>query len=180
MRIVGGEFKGRIFSPPKNFDARPTTDFAKESLFNIINNHFDFSDLRVLDLFAGTGSIGFEFASRGAQIIDSVEQSYVHHKFIKETAAKLKIGNYSAFRSDVFAFIGRCPRSYNFIFADPPYNLEGIDKLPDLIVQGKFLENNGMFILEHSSKYSFGNHLSFVEHRNYGSVNFSFFEKNMG
>lgn len=180
MRVVGGEFRGRIFNPPKNFSARPTTDFAKEGLFNILNNYFDFSDLCVLDLFAGTGSIGFEFASRGAKQIVSVEMNHTHQKFIKETAQKLNIDNFTSVRADVYAYIKHCPRSYNLIFADPPYDLSEIDKLPDLVLSSKILEEGGFFIFEHSVKYSFGNHPNFTEHRNYGSVNFSFFKKNVG
>lgn len=180
MRIVGGEFRGRIFNPPKNFNARPTTDFAKESLFNIINNNFDFEDLCVLDLFAGTGSIGFEFASRGAKRIDSIEANFVHHKFIKETAQLLKIDCLSAIKCDVFTFLKRCNGCYNMVFADPPYDLRGIDALPDLVLQGNTLSDDGWFIFEHSSKYNFGGHPNFFEHRNYGSVNFSFFTKNVG
>ncbi|MGE0076652.1 MAG: RsmD family RNA methyltransferase [Bacteroidales bacterium] len=177
MRIVGGTFRGRHFTPPKSFNARPTTDFAKESLFNIINNNYDFEELRVLDLFSGTGSISFEFISRGAVRVDSIEVNFVHNRFIKETAQKLGVANLSAIKADVFSFINRCSAKYSIIFADPPYDLKGIDQIPDIIFQRELLEDGGCFILEHSGSYMFTNHPFFKEHRAYGSVNFSFFAK---
>lgn len=169
--------RGRHLVPPKNFQARPTTDFAKESLFNIINNSYDFETLRVLDLFSGTGSISLEFISRGAIHVDSVELNFVHHRFIKETALKLGVNNLTAIRSDAFAFVNRCTVRYNLIFADPPYDLKGIDRIPDAIFERNLLDDGGCFILEHSGSYRFENHPFFSEHRSYGSVNFSFFRK---
>jgi len=177
MRIVGGVFRGRQFNPPKNFHARPTTDFAKESLFNIISNSYDFEELSVLDLFSGTGSISLEFISRGAKHVDSVEKDFVHNRFIKETALKLGIKNLSAIKADAFSFVNRCSAKYNIIFADPPYDLKGIDQIPDLIFNREIIAEGGCFILEHSGNYKFDNHPFFLEHRSYGSVNFSFFKK---
>lgn len=177
MRIVGGSFRGRMFNPPKNFQARPTTDFAKESLFNIINNNYDFEELKVLDLFSGTGSISFEFISRGAIQVDSVEMDFNHNRFIKETMQKLGIKNMLAIKADAFSFIKRCSTKYNIIFADPPYDLKGIDQIPDIIFNKGILGDGGCFILEHSANYKFDNHAFFSEHRSYGSVNFSFFTK---
>ena len=177
MRIIGGTFRGRMFNPPKNFHARPTTDFAKESLFNIINNNYDFEELKVLDLFSGTGSISFEFISRGVISVDSIERDFVHNKFIKETAHKLNISNLNAIKADAFGFINRSYAKYNIIFADPPYDLKGIDQIPDIIFSRDLLEEGGCFILEHSANYKFDNHPFFSEHRYYGSVNFTFFKK---
>ena len=177
MRIVGGKFRGRHFTPPKSFSARPTTDFAKESLFNIINNNYDFEELKVLDLFSGTGSISFEFISRGVISVDSIERDFVHNKFIKETAQKLNISNLNAIKADAFGFINRSYAKYNIIFADPPYDLKGIDQIPDIIFSRDLLEEGGCFILEPSANYKFDNHLFFSEHRYYGSVNFTFFKK---
>ena len=177
MRIVGGKFRGRHFTPPKSFSARPTTDFAKESLFNIINNNYDFEELKVLDLFSGTGSISFEFISRGVISVDSIERDFVHNKFIKETAHKLNISNLNAIKADAFGFINRSYAKYNIIFADPPYDLKGIDQIPDIIFSRDLLEQGGCFILEQSANYKFDNHPFFSEHRFYGSVNFTFFKK---
>lgn len=177
MRVVGGELRGRTFSPPKTFKARPTTDFAKEGLFNIIANHFSFDEMTVLDLFAGTGSIGIEFASRGALKVDSVELNPIHHRFIREVAQRVGISALAAIRGDAFVYLARCRGSYDVVFADPPYDMEEIAKLPDLVIGHSLLKDGGWFILEHSSKYNFGSHQSFFNHRQYGSVNFSFFRK---
>lgn len=176
MRIISGKYRGKILQPGKKFSARPTTDFAKESLFNIIQNHFEFEGLKVLDLFAGTGSIGFEFASRDSAGIDSVEVNHAHFLFIQKTANELGFSRMNVYKMDAFAFIKRCSSIYDIIFADPPYDLKGITDLPVVIFEKKLLKEGGWFILEHSGNYDFHDVKHFREVRKYGSVNFSIFE----
>jgi 16S rRNA (guanine(966)-N(2))-methyltransferase RsmD len=177
MRIVSGEFKGRHFSPPKNFHARPTTDFAKESLFNIINNNFDFEEIAVLDLFAGTGSISFEFASRGCQSIHLVEMNSQHLAFIKKVIAELRLKQILALKQNAFHFLEICKSTYDIIFADPPYDMKGVEKIPNLVIDKQLLNPNGWLIVEHSKSTNLSELPNFVEVRNYGSVHFSFFHK---
>ncbi len=176
MRIISGSYKGRMIHPPKNFKARPTTDFAKESLFNIINNNFDYSEIKALDLFSGTGSISYELASRGSSDIVSVELNYNHYAFIKKTAAELNFLQIKTIRADVFKFLKTCNRTFNLIFADPPYDLKNIEIIPDIIFEKKLLDNDGWLILEHGSRTDFSTHEKFKEQRDYGSVNFSIFD----
>ncbi|OFX88594.1 MAG: 16S rRNA (guanine(966)-N(2))-methyltransferase RsmD [Bacteroidetes bacterium GWF2_33_16] len=176
MRIISGSYKGRAIHPPKNFKARPTTDFAKESLFNILNNNFDFSEMKALDLFSGTGSISYELASRGSTDIVSVELNYNHYAFIKKTAIELQFLQIKVIRADVFKYLKTCNKTFDFIFADPPYDMEKIDTIPDIILERKILEEGGWMILEHGSKNNFNDHPNFKEQRIYGSVNFSIFE----
>ena len=175
MRIISGALRGRIIAPPARFKARPTTDFAKESLFNILENRYDFSAIRVLDLFAGTGSISYEFASRGCRHIDTVEMNTLHAAFIKNTAVALHIPQIHVLRLNVFDFLEICTAAYDVIFADPPYNLDGIATLPERIIDEKIIQKDGCLILEHAAGYDFSTHPHFVERRNYGAVNFSFF-----
>jgi 16S rRNA (guanine966-N2)-methyltransferase len=175
LRIISGKFKGRSIVPDKSFKARPTTDFAKESLFNILNNHFDYEELNVLDLFSGTGSIGYEFASRDCISVDMVEQDFKHYEFIKKTVANLGFSQANVLRGDVFRFLKSCHKTYDIIFADPPYDLAGIEALPELVLGNKLLNGDGWLIVEHSKSVSFTGHAALFDHRNYGSVNFSFF-----
>lgn len=177
MRIVGGKYKGRIFRPNKKFKARPTTDIAKEGLFNILENRFYFEDKKVLDLFAGTGSIGYEFMSRGCKEVTFVESNFNHYKFIHEVLASLKIENAKPFKSDVFRYLKTCKDKYNFIFADPPFDIHGYEEIPDAILNAEILETDGLLIIEHPKEIDFSQHSSFKELRKYGKVNFSFFEK---
>lgn len=177
MRIVSGSFKGKHIVPPKNFKARPTTDFAKVSLFNILANSYDFEELRVLDLFSGTGGISFEFASRGCSSIDLVEINAVHYNFIKKAADLMGFMQIRTFKQNAFVFLKVCNQTYDLIFADPPYDLEGIETLPTIVFEKKILAKGGIFILEHSKSYHFDNHPNFVNTRKYGSVNFSFFSE---
>lgn len=163
--------------PGKRFSARPTTDFAKESLFNIINNHYDIETVRVLDLFSGTGSISFEFASRGCQSIDAVENNRHHYAFIKKTAEELGFQRMKIHYTDAFSFIRRCKTRYDLVFADPPYDLPGIPLIPGLVFEHGLLHPGGWLILEHSSAYHFENTPFFSELRRYGSVHFSVFEQ---
>ncbi len=177
MRIVGGKYKGRIFRPNKKFKARPTTDIAKEGLFNILGNRYNFAGKSVLDLFSGTGSIGYEFLSRGCSQVTFVEGNYNHFRFIQEVLEALKTENATPFKSDVFRFLKTCPAKFNFIFADPPFDLKKFDEVPDAVLGAGILAENGLFILEHPKEFNFSNHPNFKEIRNYGKVNFSFFEK---
>jgi 16S rRNA (guanine(966)-N(2))-methyltransferase RsmD len=159
-----------------NLPVRPTTDFAKEGLFNVLNNLVDFESLRVLDLFAGTGSIAFEFLSRGAIEVMAVDSNHRCVKFIKKTAETFGAPNIIAVKSNSFVFIKRMMATYDLVFADPPYDLEGIEAIPDLVFSSGLLADDGMLILEHSSGYKFEKHPAFHSHRQYGSVNFSFFK----
>jgi 16S rRNA (guanine966-N2)-methyltransferase len=180
MRIISGKYKGRRLSAPSNITARPTTDFAKEGLFNLLNNRIDFEGIDVLDLFAGTGGIGIEFVSRDCKSVTSIEQNDRHCAFIRKICDELKITNLSLLKTDVFKFIGSCHAQFDVIFADPPYELEKLETIPDLIFSKNLLKFDGLFVLEHSAKYSFELHPNFVDHRHYGSVNFSFFEVKAG
>lgn len=176
MRIISGKYKGRRISAPSNITARPTTDFAKEGLFNLLNNKIDFEGIAVLDLFAGTGSIGIEFVSRDCKSVISIEQNDRHCSFIRKVCTELKIDNLSLMKTDVFKYINSCHTQFDMIFADPPYELDKIREIPDLIFSNKLLADDGLFVLEHSAKQSFENHPNFTDHRHYGNVNFSFFE----
>lgn len=176
MRIISGTHKGRKIDPPSNLPVRPTTDYAKTGLFNILNNYFDFANLSILDLFSGTGNISFEFASRGVKEITSVDASSRCIQFIKETSEKLQFENIKTIRRDIFEFLESCENSFDIIFADPPYDMKGIENIPELIFEKKLLNENGWFILEHSGKINFSEYPNFFDKRLYGDVNFSFFK----
>jgi 16S rRNA (guanine966-N2)-methyltransferase len=175
LRIIGGKYKGRRIVPPGNFKARPTTDFAREGLFNILNNRVDFDEISVLDLFSGTGSISYEFASRGASIVHLVEKDIRHVLGIRKLLKELDLENVKAIHIDVKAYLKTCSVKYDLVFADPPYELSWLTELPDLVTQSGVIKDNGFFILEHPRDLSFTGHKLFFEHRNYGGVNFSFF-----
>lgn len=175
MRIVSGTHKSRIISVPKNLPVRPTTDFAKESLFNILNNHFDFSELQVLDLFSGTGNITYEFASRGSIEITTVDSNYDCIAFIKKTSNLFGFNNIQTIKSNVFSFLKQCTNSYDIIFADPPYDMEETILIPNTIFQKKLLKEKGWLIIEHSHDKNFSGNEHFSETRKYGNVNFSIF-----
>lgn len=176
MRIISGTYKGRLIKPPKNFRARPTTDFAKENLFNILNNHFDFTELDVLDLFSGTGSISYEFASRECNSVISVDSNFKHHTFIKKTIESLGFKNIKAIKSDAFKYVKSCPKKFDIIFADPPYDLPKMDAIPAFILEQDILKKEGWLIVEHGDKTNFSKNAGFKEMRKYGGVNFSIFE----
>ena len=176
MRIIGGRLKGKMIMPPMGYKARPTTDFAKEGLFNILNNEYEFEDLKVLDLFGGTGSIAFEFASRGAARVYSVEMTRENASFIKTEADRLGLKNVTMVRDNVFDFLPICREKFDIIFADPPYALEGLETLPDRIFENDLLHPECYFILEHGDEHSFTEHPRFVKERSYGRVHFSFFQ----
>ena len=177
MRIIGGELKGKNILPPANYGARPTTDFAKEGLFNILINEYDIEDLSVLDLFSGTGSISLELLSRGCKEVTSVEMDSLHFAHLKRCSGVLGDKNWRMVRDDVFRFIRRCSASYDLIFADPPYALKDLKEIPDLILQKEMLNKDGILIFEHGKDYDFSEHPCFFRHIAYGSVNFSFFKK---
>lgn len=175
MRIISGKFKGKILRAPAFDDARPTTDFAKTGLFNILSNRYDFDKVKVLDLFAGSGSITFEFLSRGAVYVTCVEKNAASVRFITKTLNELHFENCSVVKSDVFSFILNYAGSFDIIFADPPFSLENKDELIHLVFENNTLTEKGVFILEHQSKTHFAEHPNFVEERKYGNVTFSFF-----
>lgn len=177
MRIVGGLYKGRIFKPGKNFKSRPTTDIAKEGLFNILENRYHFSNKKVLDIFSGSGSMGYEFISRGCEEVTFVEKDFIHHRFILNVLETLRIENAKVFRADAFAFLRSYKGSFNIIFADPPFDLKHFLKVPDAVLETNILSEDGLFILEHEKGLDFSGHRYFKENRKYGKVNFSFFEK---
>ena len=177
MRVISGNYKGRNIQAPKNFRARPTTDFAKVGLFNILNNYFDFESIRVLDLFAGTGSISFEFASRGCKSIELVENDRVHMAFIKKVIREWGITGINTSETSVFTYIKYPKAPFDIIFCDPPYDMEGIEGIPTNILNKNLLTEDGWLILEHAGQYKFDKVEGFREVRNYGSVHFSFFGK---
>ena len=178
MRIISGKYKGRQIHTPTNLPVRPTTDFAKESLFNILNNLVDFEEISVLDLFAGTGNISYEFFSRGAVNITAVEMDKKCVAFIERTIQLLNAESFTVIRTDVFHYLKRPYESFDIIFADPPYEMENINEIHELIFQTQILKDDGWFILEHSKMHDFSKHPFFDQHRKYGNVNFSFFRCN--
>ena len=177
MRIITGKYKGRHFDIPRSFKARPTTDFAKENIFNVLNAYIDFEDTTALDLFSGTGSISLELLSRGCKLVISVEADRDHHRFILDCSQKLSIPNsqFSIIRGDVFRFLKSCKQQFDFIFADPPYALKELPTIPGLIFEKGLLKPDGILVFEHGKDHDFSGNPHFVEHRSYGSVNFSIF-----
>lgn len=175
MRIIGGSHKRRVIHAPESLPVRPTTDLAKEALFNVLNNHFDFEGLNVLDLFAGTGNISFEFASRGAAQVVAVDQHFRCVAFIEEISRKLPLENLKVIRADVFRFLGYAQQGWDIIFADPPYDMKEIEKIPQVVFGRELLAPQGWLIVEHPVEISFENHERFMEKRKYGKVNMSFF-----
>ena len=195
MRIITGRYKGRHFDIPRSFKARPTTDFAKENIFNVLTQYIDFEGAEALDLFSGTGSITLELLSRGCSRVVSVELDRDHHRFIQQCLQKLqgnnvqssarpkdacyqrdaRMFNVQCLRGDVFRYIKSCKRQFDFIFADPPYALKELPTIPSLIFERGLLKDDGIFVFEHGKDNDFSDNPHFVEHRSYGSVNFSIF-----
>ncbi len=184
MRIITGKYKGRHFEIPRSFKARPTTDFAKENIFNVLIQYVDLEDATALDLFSGTGSITLELLSRGCKQVVSVEMDRDHHRFICDCLKSLNPNSSRKaemdsgalpIRGDVFRFLKACHQQYDFIFADPPYALKEIPQIPELIFEKGLLKEEGVFVLEHGKDHDFSQHPHFIEHRSYGSVNFSLF-----
>lgn len=176
MRIITGKYKGRHFDVPRSFKARPTTDFAKENIFNVMNGYIDFEDCTALDLFAGTGSISLELLSREAKTVVSVEMDRDHANFIRQCLKKIDDENCMLIKGDVFRFLKSCKQKFDFIFADPPYALPNLPTIPDLIFEHDLLAEDGVFVFEHGKDNDFSTHPRFKEHRSYGSVNFSIFK----
>ena len=177
MRVITGKYKGRHFDVPRTFKARPTTDFAKENLFNVLNGYIDWDEQpSALDLFAGTGSITLELLSRGCSQVISVEKDPMHYKFIKGIIDYLQDLNAVPVRGDVFKYLSQCRGRFDIIFADPPYVLKEIPELPDMVLERGLLNPEGVFVLEHGRDNDFSLHPRFVVHRRYGSVNFSLFQ----
>lgn len=178
MRIISGIYGRRRFDVPSSFSARPTTDFAKENIFNVVNNLVDLDGMEALDLFAGTGSISFELISRGCQRVTSVEKNNAHASFIMKVAKELKTDALNLVRGDVFRYINTAPKKgFDFIFADPPYALPELADIPKLVFERDLLRDGGIFIMEHPKNYDFSELPYFDQHRVYGSVNFSIFIK---
>lgn len=181
MRIITGQYRGRHFDIPRTFKARPTTDFAKENIFNVLNGHIDFDGARALDLFAGTGSISLELLSRGCSQVVSVELDRDHARFISDCVRKLGTTAHTLIRGDVFKYLKAnthqlSPNTqFDLIFADPPYQLPQLATIPDLVLRNNLLADGGLFVFEHGKQNDFSNHPRFREHRAYGSVNFSLF-----
>lgn len=175
MRIIAGNLRGRRLNPPQNLPVRPTTDMARESLFNILNNYVDYEDCSVMDLFAGTGAVSLEFVSRGVREVTSIDINNQCTDFIKQCATQFGINNLHVVRADVFDLLKRANRRFDIVFADPPYSLEGLATLPDLVFDRGVLTDDGIFILEHPAEYTFEEHPHFWQHRAYGKVNFTFF-----
>jgi 16S rRNA (guanine(966)-N(2))-methyltransferase RsmD len=177
MRVISGIYKRRRFDVPHSFKARPTTDFAKENLFNVLSNYMDFQDgVTALDLFAGTGSISIELVSRGCDKVISIEQDRNHYAFINKIMHEVKAENWLTVKGDVFKYIKNGGKQFDFIFADPPYDLPELASIPDLLFKNNLLKGDGLFVLEHGKTNHFENHPNFIERRAYGSVNFSFFQ----
>lgn len=175
MRIIAGSLRGRRLEPPQNLPVRPTTDMARESLFNILNNYVDYEECAVMDLFAGTGAVSLEFVSRGAREVTAIDINAQCTDFIKSYVTRLGIRNLHVVRADVFDLLKRANRRFDIVFADPPYAHEGLATLPDLVFERGVLTDDGIFVLEHPREYSFEEHPHFWQHRAYGKVNFTFF-----
>lgn len=175
MRIIGGTHRSRRFPLPKKFDARPTTDFAKENIFNVIDNLIDTENIDALDLFGGTGGISFELVSRGCRQVVCVEKNFNHYQFICQVREQLKATNMQVLNGDVFRYLQQVKQKFDLIFADPPYDLKGLPTIPELILSKEMLNEGGLFIMEHPKEYDFSALPHFYQKRVYGSVNFSLF-----
>ena len=173
MRIIRGKYGRRRFSVPTNITARPTTDFARENIFNVIEN---LEGLKCLDLFAGTGAVSFELLSRGAASVTSVEKSATQARFIEKVKQELNDRNLHLLRTDALRYIRDSSTSFDFVFADPPYDLDGFGDIPQMVLESRLLHPGSIFIIEHSKKYDFSSLPHFIDHRAYGSVNFSIFK----
>lgn len=176
MRIIGGRLKGLRLNPPNNLPVRPTTDLAKEALFNILNNLLDFEGLKVLDLFSGTGNIALEFASRNAEKVTAVDRAAACIFYLKDMAAKHKLPEITTYKADVFKFIELETEQYDLIFADPPYDLDKIPQIPNAVFTRQLLVPDGLLIVEHPSYQNLSNQPNFSEKRVYGNTAFSFFK----
>lgn len=175
MRIIRGKYGRRRFAVPKNITARPTTDFARENLFNVLENLIDFDGKDALDLFAGTGAISFELLSRGCRSVTSVEMAGTQYAFIKKVSQQLGCDNHRVLRTDALKYISVSGARFDIIFADPPYDMKDFEKVPEAVLDSGLLASGGIFIIEHSGKHDFTHLPGFLDHRTYGSVNFTIF-----
>lgn len=175
MRIIAGTLRGRRLNPPANLPVRPTTDMARESLFNILNNYVDYDECAVLDLFAGTGAVSVEFISRGARQVTAVDINNSCVDFIRQTANLLNLDNLHVVRADVFDFLKRAYKKFDIVFADPPYSHAQLSGLPDMVFENNLLTDDGILVVEHPKDVLFSEHQHFWQHRSYGKVNFTFF-----
>lgn len=179
MRIITGKYKGRRFEVPRSFKARPTTDFAKENIFNVLRGYVDFEQTHALDLFGGTGSISLELLSRGCPRVVTIEKDRQHYAFIVQCAKILADKAWTPLCGDALRFIQRGGAGYNLVFADPPYALPELPELPERVMRSSLLAEGGLFVLEHGKANNFSSRADFIEHRAYGSVNFSIFRKSL-
>jgi len=177
MRIIGGKLKGLRLNPPKNLPVRPTTDIAKEALFNILQNHVEFEGMNVLDLFSGTGNISMEFASRGANKVISVDRSVLCVNYLKDISRQHQLDNIKVYNDDVFKYLQHETDQFDLVFADPPYDLNKLRELPGMIFDGNLLAPGGLLIVEHQSMQNLTKHPAFTEQRRYGNSSFSFFRQ---
>lgn len=180
LRIISGIYKGRRLNPPSSLPVRPTTDFAREGLFNVLNGMVDWEQIKALDLFSGTGAVSFELISRGVPSVTSVDIERSCVTYITGTAGQFGMKGIQAIRSNVFVFIRRIHEKYDLIFADPPYAMQGIADLPEQVLSSGILKEGGIFVLEHSDKYNFSKNQNFAELRKYGRVHFTFFRGSAG
>ncbi|MAC16878.1 MAG: 16S rRNA (guanine(966)-N(2))-methyltransferase RsmD [Flavobacteriales bacterium] len=176
MRIIGGKLKGRRFSPPRHFKGRPTTDFGREGLFNLLRSRLELEGLEALDLFAGSGAVSYELASRGAVAVTSIEQDASACRYIQQQARDFELDAIRVVRADAFAFLSRAMTQFELVFADPPYTEPRLDTLPGLVGEAGLVAKGGLFILEHGDRKDFAEEPGFVEMRKYGHVHFSFFD----
>lgn len=176
MRIISGKYKGRRLTPPAKLNARPTTDMAREALFNVLKHEVDFTDADVLDLFAGTGAISLEFISRGVKSATAIDVEYGSKKFIDTVKKDWQIDNIRAVKADVFKVMKKINQSFDIVFADPPYDNPQYPDLPDMIFESGWVKKGGLLILEHGNEHNFEANSRFKSHRNYGDINFSFFQ----
>jgi 16S rRNA (guanine966-N2)-methyltransferase len=177
MRIIGGKLKGLRLNPPKNLPVRPTTDMAKEALFNILQNQIEFEGIRVLDLFSGTGNISMEFASRGASQVVSVDRSIHCVNYLKDISQQHGLENIEVYNDDVFKYLQHETDQFDLIFADPPYDLNKLREIPGIIFDRKLVASGGLLIVEHQSMQNLSKYPTFVEQRRYGNSSFSFFKQ---
>lgn len=175
IRIIQGTHKGRRIKAPGNLPVRPTTDFAKQGLFNLLEHRLDWEDIKALDLFSGTGNISYEMASRGCPSIISVDQNFHCWQFIRDTALSLDLRQIRAVKSDVFDYLKRCTETFDFIFADPPFDMKESGTVPEVVFERKLLKPGGILVVEHSERTTLGGSAHLLERRHYGKVNFSIF-----
>ncbi len=175
MRVIGGKYRNRRIHPPSGIDARPTTDYAKEGLFNVLHHSVPLEGIRVLDLFAGTGNMSMEFLSRGADEVVSVDSDRRLFEFMQRTARELGETRWRMVKSDVFTFLRSQRTHYDIVFADPPFSMEGIERIPTLVLEAGLLAKDGLLIVEHPDHLSLASLPGFTRQRSYGLVQFSFF-----